>query len=81
MLVGRSEDIPGLVVEAATPSAIVEAIVEVAPHLLMANLGLSPEEVGNCLINVGPLLTKKRSPRRAPRPHVFVDSELVGAAA
>ena len=81
VFVGRSTDIPGLHIEASTPIGIVEAIAEVAPQLMKSNLKLSLKEIGECQINVQiqPTPTKKR--RLSSRPHIFLDSELVGAAA
>ena len=81
VFVGQSTDIPGLTIEASTPQHIVDAIVEVVPRLLMNNLGLSPEEVTECSINVQCKMAPARTRQRTPRPHIFVDSELVGAAA
>ena len=81
MLVGQSTDIPGLTIEASTPHGIVEAIVEVAPRLLMKNLNLTADEVTECSINVQCKMAPARAHSTAPRPHIFVDSELVGVAA
>ena len=81
MLVGQSTDIPGLTIEGSTPHDIVEAIVEVVPRLLMHNLNLSPEEVTDCSINVQCKMAPARAQRMPPRPHIFVDTELVGVAA
>lgn len=80
VLVGQSADIPGLTVEAKTPQDIVEAIVEIAPRLLMNNLKLSPQELSECSVNVQCKMAPTRS-QQPPRPHIFVDSELVGAVA
>ena len=81
MLVGRSTDIPGLNVEAATPRGIVDAIVEVAPRLMMNNLKLSAKEVAECSINVKLEIAPARQRQSAPRPHIFVDSDLVAVPA
>lgn len=81
MLVGKSADIPGLNVEAATPQGIVDAIVGVAPRLLMSNLKLSSEEVVDCSINVKLEIAPARQRQRTPRPHIFVDSDLVAVPA
>ena len=79
MLVGTSTDIPGLTVEAGTPHALIEAIIEVAPRLLMTNLNLSAEEVAECSISVKS--EAALAAQKNPRPHIFVDSELVAVAA
>ena len=43
VLVGTSEDIPGLTLEAETLGALLEAIMEMAPQLIAHNIGL-PED-------------------------------------
>ena len=81
VFVGQSTDIPGLTIEASTTHGIVDAIVEVVPRLLMHNLKLTAKEVTECSINVECKVAPARTRSAAPRPHIFVDSELVGATA
>ena len=81
MLVGSSSDIPGLTLEAKTPRGIVKAIMEVAPLLMMRNLNLSSEEVGECVINVQTQDTPTTEGQRTQGPHIFLDSDLLNATA
>ena len=49
-LVGTSDDIPGLILEADTIGQILDAAMDVVPHLLYNNLGLA--DLGDVVIEV-----------------------------
>ncbi len=81
MLVGTSADIPSLTIEADAPVGIVQAIREIVPTLLEKNLGLSSEQVNECSVNMVCETSPMRGKKQSPRPHIFVDSDLLPAAA
>ena len=52
VLVGTSEDIPGLTLEAETQEEMIGAIQEIVPELLVHNLRIPAEEIGDKWVEV-----------------------------
>ncbi len=52
VFVGTSPDIPGLTLETETREELLIALADVLPHLLVTNLHLSEEQLGDYLVEV-----------------------------
>ena len=50
--VGTSPDIPGLTLEADSHEQLLDAVAEVVPQLLVHNLKLSEDRLGDCTVEV-----------------------------